>query len=125
MLVLLVVIALQIPGVQRFAAQKGANYLAKTLNTKVSIGGFTTDWRNSLVLKEFYLEDQKRDTLVYAGRLGVDINIFGLLKNQINVSSVKLDDATVHISSTMPDSVNNYDFIRGGSKHQFDTKFRN
>ncbi|QNF35593.1 translocation/assembly module TamB domain-containing protein [Adhaeribacter swui] len=110
-LVILLVIALQIPGVQRFAAQKGASYLAKTLNTKVTIGGFTTDWRNSLVLKEFYLEDQKRDTLVYAGRLGVDINIFGLLKNQINVSSVKLDDATVHISSTMPDSVNNYDFI--------------
>ncbi|RDC63901.1 hypothetical protein AHMF7616_02510 [Adhaeribacter pallidiroseus] len=110
-LVILLVIALQIPGVQRFAAQKGANYLAKTLNTKVTIGGFTTDWRNSLVLKEFYLEDQKRDTLVYAGRLGVDINIFGLLKNQITVSSVKLDDATVHISSTMPDSVNNYDFI--------------
>ncbi|QMU30564.1 translocation/assembly module TamB domain-containing protein [Adhaeribacter radiodurans] len=110
-LVLLLVIALQIPGVQRFAAQKGASYLAKTLNTKVTIGGFTTDWRNSLVLKGFYLEDQKRDTLVYAGRLGVDINIFGLLKNQINVSSVKLDDATVHISSTMPDSATNYDFI--------------
>ncbi len=110
-LVLLVVIALQFSGVQRFAAQKGANYLAKTLKTKVTIGGFTTDWRNSLVLKQFYLEDLNRDTLVYAGRLGVDINIFGLLKNQINVSSVKLEEATVHISSTMPDSVNNYDFI--------------
>lgn len=110
-LVLLLVVALQFPGVQQFAARKGANYLAKTLNTRVSIGGFTTDWRNRLVLKQVYLEDQKRDTLLYAGRLGVDINIFGLLNNQINVSSIKLDEATVHLSSTMPDSVYNYDFI--------------
>jgi translocation and assembly module TamB len=104
-------VALQIPSVQQFAAQKATNYLAGTLKTKVSIGSFTTDWRNSLVLKEIYLEDQKGDTLLYAGRLGVDLNIFGLLNSKLNISSAKLDNATVKINSTLPDSVYNFDFI--------------
>src|SRR5690606_8187435 len=108
---LLLVIALQIPAVQQFTAQKATNYLAETLKTKVSIGRFTTDWRNSIVLKEIYLEDQKQDTLVYAERLGLDLNLFGLLNSKIKLSSARLDNAVVNISSTMPDSVYNFDFI--------------
>ncbi len=107
----MLVIALQFPAVQKFTAQKATDYLAQTLNTKVSIGGFTTDWRNSLVLKEIYLEDQSQDTLIYAERLGVDLNIFGLLNSKISIGSARLDNAVVNISSTMPDSVYNFDFI--------------
>ncbi|KAA9345854.1 translocation/assembly module TamB domain-containing protein [Adhaeribacter soli] len=110
-LIVALVIALQFPGVQQFAAQKATGYLAETLKTEVSIGRFTTDWRNSLVLKEIYLEDQKGDTLIYAERLGVDLNIFGLLNSKINISSAKLDNAVLNISATMPDSVYNFDFI--------------
>ena len=110
-MILVVFIALQIPAVQQFAAQKATNYLAQTLKTKVSIGGFTTDWRNSIVLKEIYLEDQQQDTLVYAQRLGLDLNIFGLMNSKIDLRSARLDHAVVNISSTMPDSVYNFDFI--------------
>lgn len=107
----MLVIALQVPSVQQFTAQKATNYLSKTLNAKVSIGRFTTDWRNSLVLKDIYLEDQHQDTLVYAERLGLDLNIFGLLNSKISLSSGRLDNAVVNISSTMPDSIYNFDFI--------------
>nr|WP_255474205.1 translocation/assembly module TamB domain-containing protein [Pontibacter qinzhouensis] len=109
-LLVLIIVALQFPQVQHFAAQKGASYLAKTLDTRVEIGGFTTDWRNSIVLKEVYLEDQQQDTLWYSERLGVDLKIFSLLKGEINIGTIDLQNATakVHIR---PDSSANFDFI--------------
>lgn len=109
-LVIIVIIALQFPRVQTFAAKKGADYLEGMLGTNVDIGGFTTDWRNSLVLKEVYIEDQKRDTLWYSGRLGVDMNILGLLRGNISISKIDLDDARLNLH-ILPDSSSNFDFL--------------
>lgn len=109
-IVLVAVIALQFPKVQNFLAQKGASYLANTLNTRVEIGGLTTDFRNAIVLKEVYLEDQQQDTLWYSERLGVDMKILALLKGEVNISKLDLQQATanIHVKS---DSTTNYDFI--------------
>nr|WP_317233146.1 translocation/assembly module TamB domain-containing protein [Pontibacter ruber] len=109
-LLLLIVVALQFPAVQNFAAHKGASYLSKTLKTEVRIGSFTTDWRNALVLKEVYIEDQQQDTLWYSERLGADMKILSLLKGEVNVSKLDLQNATAKLH-IRPDSSTNYDFI--------------
>ena len=74
-LLLLIIIALQIPKVQNFAAQRGATYLAGMLDTRVEIGRFKTDWRNAIVLEDVYMEDQQQDTLWYSQRLGLDLKV--------------------------------------------------
>ncbi|WP_276496901.1 translocation/assembly module TamB domain-containing protein [Pontibacter litorisediminis] len=109
-LLLLIVIALQFQGVQNYLARQGENYLQKTFGTEVSIGGFTTDWRNALVLKDVYLEDQQQDTLWYSERLGVDMAILSLLKGEVNISKVDLDNATLKLH-IREDSTTNFDFI--------------
>ncbi|MDX5422941.1 MAG: translocation/assembly module TamB domain-containing protein [Hymenobacteraceae bacterium] len=109
-LVVLIVIALQFPGVQNFLAQKGAGYLANMLDTRVEIGRFTTDWRNTIVLKEVYVEDQQQDTLWYSERLGVDMNIWGLVQGRLDISKADLDNATVKLH-IREDSTTNFDFI--------------
>ena len=91
-------------------AQKGANYLENTLGTRVDIGGFTTDWRNAIVLKGVYVEDQQQDTLWYSERLGVDMAIFSLISGEINISKVDLDNATLKLH-IREDSTTNFDFI--------------
>ncbi len=109
-MLLLIVIALQFQGVQNYLARQGENYLQKTFGTEVSIGGFTTDWRNALVLKDVYLEDQQQDTLWYSERLGVDMAILSLLKGEVNISKVDLDNATLKLH-IREDSTTNFDFI--------------
>lgn len=109
-ILLLVIIALQIPRVQNFAAQKGANYLAGMLDTRVEIGRFTTDWRNAIVLEEVYLEDQQQDTLWYSGRLGVDLKLWSLLQGTVNISKIDLREATLNLH-IRPDSTSNFDFL--------------
>ncbi len=95
---------------QNYAAQKGASYLSNTLGTRVDIGKFTTDWRNALVLKEVYVEDQQQDTLWYSQHLGVDIKLFSLLKGEVNIGKVDLQQATLNLH-IRPDSSSNFDFV--------------
>ncbi|WP_299754190.1 translocation/assembly module TamB domain-containing protein [uncultured Pontibacter sp.] len=109
-LLILIIIALQFQGVQNYLARQGENYLQNTLGTEVNIGGFTTDWRNALVLKEVYVEDQQQDTLWYSERLGVDMAILSLIKGEINISKVDLDNATLKLH-IREDSTTNFDFI--------------
>jgi translocation and assembly module TamB len=111
LLVLLLVIALQFTATQNFLADKGTAWLSDKLKTEVKIGKVKTDFRNSFVLEDFYLEDQQQDTLLYAGRLGLDMNFFSLLNSEINISSITLNNATAHIKTFMPDSTTNYDFV--------------
>ncbi|UOR04586.1 translocation/assembly module TamB [Hymenobacter aerilatus] len=111
LLIIGVVVALQFPGVQDFAANKAASYLQNKIGTEVRINKFRTDFKHAISLDGVYLEDQKGDTLVSVGHLGVDLDLWSLTKSQINLSSLELNDGTVHITRTEPDSAFNFDYI--------------
>ena len=92
-------------------ATRAESYLRGKLKTEVRIGKFRTDFRHAINLDGVYLEDQKSDTLLSVGHLGVDLDIWALLHSQVNISNVELNDGRVRLTRTEPDSVNNYDFI--------------
>ena len=59
-----------------FRGQPGPEgYLRDKLETEVRIGKFRSDFRNAINFDDVYLEDQKGDTLVSVGHLGVNIDI--------------------------------------------------
>ncbi len=111
LLVIAVVVVLQFPAGQDFVARRAESYLRGKLQTEVRIGKFRTDFRHAINLDGVYLEDQRRDTLLSVGHLGVDLDIWALLHSQVNVSNVELNDGRVRLTRTEPDSANNYDFI--------------
>ena len=111
LLVIVVVVVLQLPAGQDFVARRAESYLRDKLHTEVRIAKFRTDFRHAINLEGVYLEDQKRDTLLSVGHLGVDLDIWALLHKQINVSDVELNDGRVRLTRTEPDSTNNYDFV--------------
>ncbi|WP_460622658.1 translocation/assembly module TamB domain-containing protein [Hymenobacter tenuis] len=106
-----VFVFLQTSSGQDFAARKAENYLRDKLQTEVRIGKFRSDFKHALSLDGVYLEDQKGDTLVSVGHLGLDIDIWALTKSQINLKSLELNDGRIAIKRTEPDSISNYDFI--------------
>ena len=111
LLLIVAVVALQFPATQDFVARQGESYLRGKLHTTVRIGKFRTDFRHAINLDDVYLADQKNDTLLAVGHLGVSIDIFALLKKQVSISALELNDGRVRLTRTEPDSVNNYDFI--------------
>ncbi len=104
-------VALQFDGTQDFVARKAENYLRGKLGTTVKIGRFRTDFRHALNLDGVYLADQRNDTLLAVGHLGVSIDFWALTSKQVSISEIELNDGRVHLTRTEPDSVTNYDFI--------------
>nr|WP_262897540.1 translocation/assembly module TamB [Rufibacter roseolus] len=110
-LVVLLLVALQIPKVQDFAASKAENYLQNKIGTEVRIGKFRSDFRKDILLEGVYLEDQKGDTLWYSERLAANLDILGIIQSKVALKSLELENATAHIYRTLPDSVSNFDYI--------------
>ena len=104
-------LTLSIPAVQRKATDFALSKIQPIVNTEVSIGSINLQLLNRVQLGEVYIEDQQQDTLLYAGRLDVRFNPFGLLKNKLQFKSVYLEDFTANVYRENPDTTFNFQFI--------------
>ena len=67
------------PPVQRFATTRVENYLQKTLKTEMEIGRISIGLPRKVVLRDVYLEDRTKDTLISGGTIKADIALLKLL----------------------------------------------
>ncbi|MCB0521345.1 MAG: translocation/assembly module TamB domain-containing protein [Lewinellaceae bacterium] len=111
-LILVPVIAFQIPWVQSRAAQELTEFLSKEWQTKVSIEKVYLGIFNRVTLDEFYLEDKSGDTLVYAGELDIrHTGLYMLAFHRFNIESLTLRHADVHLSRKKGEEHQNFYFI--------------
>lgn len=110
-LVVLVLILIQLPFVQNFARKKVVTYLENKLHTKVEIGKLDVDFPTALSLQKVYFEDQAQDTLLYGGEIKVDISMFRLIRNDIQIQEIYLNNIVAKIHRQPPDSTFNFQFI--------------
>lgn len=111
LLLIILLILIQIPSVQNFAKNKIVAYLEDKIHTKVSIEKLSIAFPKQIVLEKVYMEDQQKDTLLYAGKLQVDIALFKLLSNTVEVSYLELDDMYANVKRLKPDTAFNFDYI--------------
>lgn len=107
---LLVVLALQIPFVQNFVKDKAVVFLESKINTKVEVGSIEIGLPKKVILRDFYFEDQSKDTLLAGKLLKIDISLLKLLSNEVEINTVDLQQITANISVNK-DSVFNFDYI--------------
>ncbi|WP_442588707.1 translocation/assembly module TamB domain-containing protein [Pedobacter sp. AW31-3R] len=111
MLVVLVALSLNIPAVQNFVKGKAINYLKNKTQTEVSLESIKIALPKDVVLNKFYMEDKKGDTLLYAQKLSVDISLFKLLKNTVEINNIELEKIRANVTRIDPDTAFNYQFI--------------
>jgi translocation and assembly module TamB len=113
LVLLLVSIALiiQIPSVQKKLTQRAISFLEKKIGTTVTLKSISIAFPKAIVIKGLYLEDQKKDTLLYAGRLSVDTDLWALTKNEIQLNTIGLEDFNVNINRQENDSAFNFSYI--------------
>ena len=90
-------ISLSIPYVQNKAKDFALDKIKPIINTEATIGNINLQLLNSVRLRNLYVEDQNQDTLLFAGRLDVRFNPFGLLRNKLQFYTVNLQDFTANI----------------------------
>jgi translocation and assembly module TamB len=110
-LIILVAVAIQIPWVQNKIKQEAISFLEDKIGTRVELEHFSLAFPKKIVLTGFYMEDQAQDTLLYAGRLGIDTDLWALTDNIIELNKIELENFTSRIKRTEKDSAFNFDYI--------------
>ncbi|RYF95873.1 MAG: hypothetical protein EOO00_04065, partial [Chitinophagaceae bacterium] len=107
--ILLAWLAIQTTPVQNWLVKQVTGRLSKSLGTTVRIKKVDFTLFNTMLLEGTLVEDQQKDTLLYAGTVKVNINDWFFLKDNINLRYIGLEDATINLRRT--DSVWNYQFL--------------
>lgn len=110
-LVVAAIIFINLPAGKKAVKNRVEKYLSEKLQTKVKIGYVDYSLPKWLKIKNLYVEDQKKDTLLYGEELRVDLNMLDLLKGNTNIRKVVFKNMMANISRSENDSVFNYQFI--------------
>ncbi len=100
---------LHITPVQNWLISGVTSRLSKNLKTKVSVRHIDFSFFDRLSLKGVLIQDQKKDTLIYAGEARVNITDWFFFKDNPTLKYVGLTDAVVNVNRT--DSIWNYQFL--------------
>ncbi|MNK09178.1 hypothetical protein D3C87_271280 [compost metagenome] len=111
LLVVLVAFSLNIPAVQNFVKDKAISYLKNKTKTEVRLESIKIALPKDVVLNKFYIEDLNKDTLLYAEKLQVDISLFKLLKNTVEVNYIELKGIRANVKRVNPDTTFNFSFL--------------
>ena len=111
LLVVLIALSLNIPAVQNFVKDKAINYLKHKTHTEVRLESIKIGLPKDIILNKFYIEDKKGDTLLYAQKLAVDISLFKLLNNKVEINSISLQKIRANVTRINPDTAFNFSFL--------------
>ena len=87
---------LHLSSVQTWIIKKATTSLSDQLHTKVSIDKVNFAFFYKLEFENLLIEDQKKDTLLFAGAMKVDLNDWFFAKDQIVLKYIGLENAVVN-----------------------------
>ncbi len=111
LLVVVILVLIQTPPVQNFLLKKAQSYLQGKLKTRVELGKIYIGFPKSIILEDIYLEDQKKDTLLLAQRLKLDVSMMKLLHSELEINDIDLNGMTAKVKRELPDTTFNFQFI--------------
>ena len=104
-------VLVNLPPVQTYLAHFASNILSKKIKSKVSVEKLQFSLLNRISLKGVYLEDQNKDTLLYAGSLQIRITDWFLSKKNPELHYLGLKNTFIHLYRTPEADVWNYTFL--------------
>ncbi len=110
-ILILVIFLIQTPYVQNIIRGKAESYLSRKLKTRITIGKLFIKFPESVEIKNIYIEDRQKDTLLSAGTIQVDLHMWGLLHSNVDIGKLQLSDLTVKVKRQLPDTAFNFQFI--------------
>lgn len=97
LLFITVCIFLYIPPIQNFIVRKAAQYATEATGMDIRIRRISLSFPINLVVHDTQVID-RNDTILDAGTLTVKIQMFPLLKKQVEIDGIKLEDTSVNTS---------------------------
>ncbi|MEO8150666.1 MAG: translocation/assembly module TamB domain-containing protein [Bacteroidia bacterium] len=104
-------IAIQHPRVQTKLVDLVTNILEDKLKTRVRIESVSIKFFKSIELNGIYIEDQRKDTLLFAKKLTAGISLFELRNRNVTIDDITLTDARIKLKRFKDVKGLNFDFI--------------
>ena len=102
---------IQIPTVQNKIIHYVTTLVSNKTHTRVEIKNISISFPEAVVIEKLYLNDLKKDTLVYAGRIKVSISLFDLIFSKVTVNFLTIRDLNLNLHNTRTDPLFNYNFL--------------
>ncbi len=97
--------------IQTFLTNKATNYLSTLLKTEVKIGSVDFELFRTFVLKEVFIRDLHKDTLLYAGEIKLQVKNYNLAKNSFRFKSMEISTTRFNLVQYKGESDLNFQFI--------------
>lgn len=110
-ILLIVIFLVQTPFVQDIIRGKAEKYLSRKLNTRVGIGKLRIQFPETILLSNIYVGDRQKDTLLSVGLIHVEMDMWALLHNRLDIHELQIAECTIAIRRQLPDTTFNYQFI--------------
>jgi translocation and assembly module TamB len=110
-LLIVAALVIQIPAVQRRIVSEAVSFLKGEIKTEVRLRHVSLSFPKRVVLEGLYVEDQKKDTLLYVGKLGIDTDLWGLTQKTIELNDVQFDTLVANIKRPKNNEAFNFNFI--------------
>ncbi|WP_046744858.1 translocation/assembly module TamB domain-containing protein [Kordia zhangzhouensis] len=95
---MLLLILFSIPAVQTSLGKKATNWLNDTYKTNINIDRIGLKWNGDISLRNIYIEDYLKDTLIHVNRLETSILSFrNLVNNKLQFGTVNIEGLTLNI----------------------------
>lgn len=110
-LLLLLLALINIPAVQTYITTQISERIQEDYGIDFSIGGVKIAIPNTVQLEGVFIPGRETDTLLYFETLSVDVALFALLQNHVNVRYLSLEGLTGNVFRGPPGSDYNFAFL--------------
>ena len=97
---MLIIIIFSIPAVQTIVAKKVTKVLNESYGVDININRIGLNWKGEVDIREAYIADHHKDTLIYSKELQTNLlNIENLIKGNLDLGAVFLDHAKLYVKT--------------------------
>lgn len=108
MLLVLIIIIFSIPSVQTWAAKKVTTELNETYGTDINIKRLGLNWKGEVDIREVFIADHHKDTLIYSQELQTNIVNFGqLIQGKLGFGKIVMDHAKLYVKTYKDEATDN------------------
>ncbi|WP_010520430.1 translocation/assembly module TamB domain-containing protein [Aquimarina agarivorans] len=108
-LLLCVILFIRSSSGQNIIVNKTVNFLKEKTQTEIAISKLYVTFGGNILLEDFYVEDRKKDTLVFSEKLEIDVPLLPIITGKsIAINTVDWEGLKANI--TRKDSINGYNF---------------
>ena len=108
-LLVVVFLLIQLPFIQDRITKEVEKIAQSSLGTDVGIGEIDLQFPSHLSVNDVYVNNPDGDTIARLGHLGVDLDMYALLRSTVDINRIEINDLYAYIVAT--DSTSNIDFL--------------